>query len=173
MGGWPVPEIADNSPISRHQAGYSLVELVIALVVLGIGLGGMVAVMSLGVTHRADALQDLRMLQIVENTLQEIQSRPFAEDGSSTACQVTREEAARAEFDDVDDYHGLDESPPRDAFGQPYPQAEGMRLQVAVSCRGQDLGLDRQAAKRIRVRVTDAQGETLMLTAYRSSGDED
>ncbi|MAT84972.1 MAG: hypothetical protein CMD39_11865, partial [Gammaproteobacteria bacterium] len=72
----------------------------------------------------------------------------------------------RAQFDDVDDYHGLDEQPPLDADGNPRAEYARYRVQVRVAypdaAQQAALGLDDATdAKLITVDVMPP-GESVM-----------
>ena len=79
---------------------------------------------------------------------------------------------ARSSIDDVDDYNGWSESPPKWRDGTVIPGLTGWKRSVAVAYAdpnnlnacGTDVGL-----KRVAVTVTDPQGRAVTVTALRSS----
>jgi MSHA pilin protein MshD len=83
------------------QAGFSLVEMILAIVILGVGIAGVMLAFSTTNRGSADALVQRQMLAIAEGQLEEVLSRPYlpVSGGASTGC-------ARDGFNDLDDYNG-------------------------------------------------------------------
>ena len=79
----------------------SLVELILAIVVIGVGVSGLLSVFSLVVGRSADPIIQLQMQSIAEEMLEEIALHPFA-----TAANTAPAGCARDSFNDVDDYQG-------------------------------------------------------------------
>lgn len=89
---------------------------------------------------------------------------------ANSAPQLGPEAETRASFDDVDDYHGLDEHPPLKAStGEMLDGYAGYRVQVFVTHPGGPWnGIDARDVKRVQVVVTPPnRGESLRLEAYR------
>ncbi len=155
------------------QRGFTLIESVITIVVLGIGISAIVGLMSVQAGRSATPLLDTRLRQVGRAYLEEILAHRFAETLLPVpSCQIVREEGSRAAFDDVDDYHGIDESPPRTQISSWMSQFSTVRVRVRVVCAGAEIGLPQGAAKRITVTVTDASGATQTYSAYRSLYEE-
>ena len=79
---------------------------------------------------------------------------------TTTACSTAgafNDGETRAQFDDVDDYNGLVEQPPRDVNGNPRPDYDSYRVAVSVAyatpAQVAQLGLD--AADRCKARNRD------------------
>lgn len=81
----------------------------------------------------------------------------------------------RWQFDDVDDYNGINDSPPQypDATdltdGQsPMPGYDGFRVQISVSqpATGWE-GIGQSDVKQVRLTVTSPMGEAMAFTLYR------
>lgn len=104
----------------RKSAGLSMVEALLAIVVVaGLGLAAINAVGRVASTQRQTADSALGQW-LAHDLMAEIMSHPF--EGSDAEADLgpssaERSQANRSGWDDVDDYNGLIESPPRDARG--------------------------------------------------------
>ncbi len=87
---------------------------------------------------------------------------------SAAAPGADAGEAARTDFDDVDDYDGLNACPPTDATGSAVSGLQGYCAQVSVSVPGASWnGIPAADALQIEVEVTTPGGEVIRLDAYR------
>ncbi len=175
------------APVAPEQCGATLVEMVIAIVVIAVTLTALTASWSYSIQHSADVMWQARSAYIGQAYLEEILAQRFDEQpGSSgqcgaglTACTAAADlgpEAgeSRTGFDDVDDYHGLTEQAmalPAAALGQANPYA-GYTVQVTVAYANaaEDGFAGADMLKRITVRVTPP-GLTsgFPFTAYRGN----
>ena len=140
----------------RNRGGFTLVEMVIAIVVIGVGIAGVM--LAFGVTTRgsADPLVQRQLLAVAEGLLEEVLSKPYdaVAGGGAGAC-------ARDGFNDIDDYNG---------YAQPVCEIDGSAIagldgySVAVAVQGTTLG--GVAAKRIRVTATRG-ADSLQLQGWR------
>jgi len=87
------------------QRGFSLLELVVAIVVLGLMFGGFVSVYATVMRQSSDPQLQLQALAIAEAYLNEAASRSFRDPDTAAICAGS--EAQRPLFDDVCDYHAL------------------------------------------------------------------
>jgi MSHA pilin protein MshD len=156
--------------LCRRAGGFTLVELVVTMVVIGIAMLGIAFALSFAFARQSDALWQVRTVALAEAYAEEILARRFDEvtpvggvppcSPSAMACGPAGDDGElRAEFDDVDDYHELDEQPPLDADGNPRAGYDRYRVQVSVAYldAGQlaAFGLDHVSdGKLITVRVT-------------------
>lgn len=74
----------------RPQRGFSLIELIVFIVVVGVGLAGVLAVLNFTVRNSADPMLRKNMLSIAETLMEEVQLQPF------TYCDPTDPNAATA-----------------------------------------------------------------------------
>ncbi len=169
----------------ERQQGFTLVELIVFIVVVALAITGVVLVINRTVLQAPQALVQTRALEIAQAYLDEIATRRYDEatgQGGVPRCDSTDpgaqpcsgtfgpEGEIRATFDDVDDYHGLDESPPRDVAGNPFPGYDGYRVQVSVTYAGTELGLaSDRLAKRVTLTVTTPAGDTIPVSFYRGN----
>ena len=153
-----------------RELGFTLVELIVTMVVISIAVLGITNALSFAFAHQSDGLWQAKSVALAESYLEEIMARRFDEATplggvppcapTTVACSAVGVDGeARTEFDDVDDYHGVDDSPPLDVNGNPRLEYAGYRVQVTVAyldaLQVSALGLDASTdAKLVTVRVT-------------------
>ena len=145
---------------SRRERGFTLPEVLLALVVIGVGLAGVLSAFATVVRGSADPLIHRQMLAIAEEMLEEIQLRPYAAmpNTAPSGC-------GRAEFNDIGDYHSYATSAQVCMLdGTPIAALAG--YSVAVSVRAATLG-GVAAARRITVTVTRG-ALSLQLSGWRT-----
>lgn len=139
--------------------GFTLIELVIAMVVVSIALGGVLMVMNYTVQHSADPMLQHQAVAIAEGYLEEALLRSYADPDGSDAGET------RSTFDDVDDYDGLNDAGAYDQDGNAIAGLEGYTIDMAVA----DVSLNGVAAKQVTVTVSHGSGINLSLSGYRTS----
>lgn len=154
----------------QRQAGMTLVELVISIVIIGIAVAALYTAMASITGRSADPMLRQQALAIAEAYLEEISLQAFP---ASSTCPASANGAGRGTFDDVCDYNGLSYPgaqplAPRNAFANaPIEGLEAYRVQVSVTASAlHDLGA--ADALRILVTVTDPAGQELALVGYRA-----
>ncbi len=88
-----------------RQAGISLVELVMFIVIVSVGIAGILSVMNVTTRSSADPMVRKQAIAIAESLLEEIQAKDFANPADPGAFTGASSQANRALFDDVSDYH--------------------------------------------------------------------
>lgn len=155
---------------SRRMAGLTLVELIVAIVIIAVALGGLVAALTRANLASADPVITRQMLAVAEGMMEEVLLKPFA---------IAPDEAAaptRAQFNDVRDYDRVDDVHPgyassgiRDIEGEPVPGLEDYGVSVRVESNGVALsGVAAGDALRVTVTVSHG-GRRLALTGWRTS----
>jgi MSHA pilin protein MshD len=91
------------------------------------------------------------------------------EDPVTSCGPISTEEASRVLFDDVDDYHNLNDNPPEDAFGNVRSGFNSFTVNVAVSYAGTDQGLTSSHLKKIQVTVISPENDQIIFTQYKSN----
>jgi len=147
-----------SAAVTQRQRGMTLVELVITIVIIGIAAAALFSAMASITARSADPMLRQQSLTIAEAYLEEILLQNFMQ----TTDQPTG--CGRACFNDVRDYHGLDQSP-RDPNNNALETLSGYRVAVAVSGPAP---LNEVSMLRVRVTVTDPAGQPLVLEGYRS-----
>jgi MSHA pilin protein MshD len=173
-----------------RQHGFSLVELIVFIVVVGIAVAGVLAVYNVAVRASADPLIRKQLVAVAEALLEEVSLQPFtycdpddanvlfadaaAVGGGNCAAQAEAigpeagesRYSATQPFDHVNDYAGFAMNPLRDLQNQPIPALSGYAATVAVAEAGAAFGLAAGAALKIDVTVSGG-GESFALTGYR------
>ena len=157
---------------SRYNRGITLAEVLAASVIVGLilvsamnGLGGALKTWNI-CSRRGDAYG------LAEQLLAEILQQNYEEPGSSFLGLDTGESGTRrATWDDVDDYHNWS-SVPKHKDGTPIAGFANWNRSVDIAFASRtspntSVVVD-QGLKRITVNVTDPDGVTLSLTAWRS-----
>lgn len=148
----------------KRQAGMTLVELVITIVVVGIAAAALYSAMAAIGGRSADPLLRQQSLAIAEAYLEEILLQPFL-DPNNAVCPAAP--ANRVNFDNVCDYNGLNDDGARDARGQAIAALANYRVQV-VTIPQAWAGLAAGDVLLVQVTVTDPAGQALRLDGYRS-----
>lgn len=154
---------------SRRMAGVTLVELIVAIVIIGAALAGLVAAFTRANLASADPVITQQMLAIGEGMMEEVLLKPFDTADDDAA------EPARAQFNDVRDYDRTDDTDPgyassgiRDIDGEPIAGLENYGVSVRVESAGVAL-TDVPAGDALRVTVTVSHGDRqLSLTGWRT-----
>lgn len=146
-----------TKPSAAHrQTGFTLVELIVFIVVVGVGLAGILSVMDTSVKSSADPMIRKQAIAIAESVLEEVLQKAYVDPDDSPAVV----EASRDLWDDVDDYNGQTQA----AFAFP-ASLSAYTLAISVTADSTTLGI---AAKRVRITVTRG-AEAIVLTGYRTN----
>lgn len=146
----------------RGASGFTLVEVVMSIAIIAVAIGGVMLVFVVALRHSADPQRQQQAVALAEGYLDEILARDYDDpDGVGTG-------ESRADFDDVRDYDGLDESPPRDQDGNTLDGLDDYRVRVAVA-DSSALGPPGATvpARRIDVRVTAPPLVDTLISAYK------
>lgn len=90
---------------SHHACGFSLPELLLLIVVLGIGLAGVLLIFNTAVAGSPEPIVRKQAMAAAESMLEEILLMPFSNPSGGWSGAATQ--ANRASFDDVQDYNGF------------------------------------------------------------------
>lgn len=155
------------TPNSQRRRGLTLTEVVVSSVFVGMLIVAALNVTEIVLRMRLDAAEQNDAHLLAEELMTEILQAYYKDPGAGSGGSGTR-----ADFDDLDDYHGWSASPPQQKDGTPVPNAAGWRRSVAVdwvqptdpnATSGSDFGL-----KRITVTVTGPTGRVWTLTGLRA-----
>lgn len=168
---------------NARQRGVTLVELIVAIVIIGVGLAGVLSAFNVSVRGSADPMIAKQSMAIAEALMEEIQQAPFtfcdpddplAETadgpGECTTPEVLGLEADDIRpFDNVNDYNGRPLDPITDVTGSVVPFLNGYRAQIAVTPAAlNDIPAASGDALLITVTVTAPNGDVLTLEGYRT-----
>jgi MSHA pilin protein MshD len=141
--------------------GVTLVELVVSIAVIGAALAGVMVVIVRNTTSSADPLIWHQSVAIGEAYLEEILTKNFTADGV---------EASRDLYDDVMDYNGINETPPRDQNGTAIGALAGYTVNVQVTTpAGPWNGIAASNVRLVQVTVTNPAGGTIVVSGYRTN----
>lgn len=146
----------------RQQSGVTLVELVIAIVVIGIAASVILGLLSSNVGASADPMVRQQAVAIARAYVEEIQLQSFSDPDGSDG------ETLRPDFDDVDDYNGLSDAGARDQFGNTIAGLEPYTVNVNVANSAALPGVP--SADNLRIDVTVSRSPYLSFTfsTYRT-----
>lgn len=177
--------------VSARRRGFTLVETVIAIVILGIGVSTVLSLILTNIRHSADPMVIEQANAIAQSYLEEVMLKPFCDpndfsghcpaDCGSAACAGCSGSTSgdggpetRASFDDVCDYQGLaDNAGALDNRGAPVPGLEAYNVAVTVDDGTSLNGLSGAAGQVLGVSVVvthdDMSAVDVTLQGYRSN----
>lgn len=143
---------------SRDRSrGFTLMETIVAIVIISVGLAGVLSVFNVNVRNSADPVVHKQLMAIAEEMLEEIALRKFKGDTkeSDAGC-------GRSTFDDVSDYHLYPANRKVcDVEGVAIAALSGYTLDVTVT----DVTMDGAVpAKRIQVVVARGNDRITLVT---------
>ena len=157
---------ADRTKSSRQAArggararGFSLPEALLAIVVIGVGLTGVLAAFGSVTRNSADPVVHKQMIAVAQELMEEIQLKPFA-----AAAHTAPAGCARDTFNDVRDYDGYSSTGMCTVDGVAIPALADLRVSATV-VTGTLGGVG--GALKITVTV-EAAGKTLSLVGWRT-----
>ncbi len=152
------------------ERGVTLVELVVAMVVISIAAAGTLQLIASTTRASADPMLLQQATAVAEAYLEEILLNAYYDPdlgAGGGVCPAV--EASRDLFDNVCDYDGMDDQPPRDQFGTPVAGLAPYRVRVAIDTAAALGGLSGPAqVLRADVRVTHSDVVDLTLSGYRA-----
>jgi len=150
-----------DNRLTLKQSGFTLVELIVAMVVISIAIVGVMSAVNYSTLHSADPVLRQQSIAIAESYMEEISLKNYTDpdiDG----------EGSRALFDDVDDYDGLVDNGARDQNGNAISGLENFSVRVQVEPQNYGPSGMTVAGLKIDVTVTDLTGESITLTSFRA-----
>lgn len=176
--------------LSRAQAGVTLVELIMFIIIVSIGIAGILTVFNLTSQKSADPQVRKQMLAIAEALLEEVEFKPFTfcdPNDPNAGLPATLSSAqctggtggpndesrlplgpetgeTRATFDNVSDYNGLSLATVSDINGS--NPISGYAATVSVTQEQLEASIPLDASLRITVTVTHGN-DSLSLSGYR------
>lgn len=178
------------------QAGFTLLELIVGVVVLGIALLMISSILGPMYIRSSEPWQQVRAAELGHSLMNEIMARSFDENSSRgatllrcgeagadsciaviPACPVTgmssaTEEASRDLYDDVDDFHCFrgDGAAVSNILNESLADSyRNYQVEVFVSYAGADVGLPNQSAKRVDISVILPSGDSIAFSSYKGN----
>ena len=147
---------------AHTQRGVTLVELLVSIVIVSIAASSVLGVLSMTTAASADPMIRHQAAAIAEAYLEEIMLKPIDDPDGVDG------EAARADFDDLDDYNGLVDTGVRDQFGVPIAALADYNVGVSVSPSSGLPSVPAADALRVDVVVTRGSDINFVLSGYRT-----
>ena len=147
--------------MSNRHRGFTLIETIMAIAIIGVGLAGLMSVFSGTVQNSADPVVRKQMLALAEEMIDEIQLKPFAAVAHTAGAACTRQN-----YNDIWDYEGYATSGHVcDIEGMTIAALDGYSIEVSV-----DAATLAGVAAAARIDVTVRQGsDFLTLTGWRTN----
>lgn len=163
-----------------RRQGFTFVEMLIAIVILAIALSTLTSALSTSIVQGTAPIIEAKSQSLMQGYLDEILPLSFDDQtpqgGGEVAlvqspCTISNEGQSRNQFDDVDDYSGINDQPPvllQSAFDT--SQYIGFAVSINVECVGLEVGLSQDhLAKRITVVVTSTDSVQRRMSVYRGN----
>jgi len=143
----------------RRSRGFTLPEALLAIVVIGVGLTGVLSAFRSVTRNSADPVIHKQMIAVAQALMEEIQLKPYA-----VAAHTAPAGCARDSFNDVRDYNGYASTGVCTVDGVAIPALAS--LNVAASVAAGTLG---GVGAALKITVTVQQGgQTLTLVGWRT-----
>lgn len=111
---------------NKLPRGFTLVEMVIAMVIISLALAGVLGVLSRTSIFSASPMASKQMAAIADGMLEEVLQKPFKADGPTAALGCNR-----SAFNEVSDYNNYTNQPVCDITGTPGPAGYTVSVTVA------------------------------------------
>jgi MSHA pilin protein MshD len=168
---------------TRHQPGFTLIELIMFIVIVSVGLTGVLLAFSTTVKSSADPMILKQALRIAEGAMQEVLQKEYQNDPTgdnaatpalgctptTTPTCVLNTPADRANYNDVDDYSGFSQTGIKQLDGTTAVSGlEAYTMSISVDATTATLGsLAAPNVKKITVTVSGSN-QTISLVGYRT-----
>lgn len=152
---------------SSRQAGMTLIELIIAIVIISVGLAGVLVAFTTAVKSSADPMIYKQMSAIADGMMEEILLKPFA----TAANAAPANSCARDTFNDVRDYSAYSTANVCDIDGVAVAALAGYGVSVSVTqpVASPITGVPAAEVLVIRIDVTHGIGNSYSLTGWRTN----
>lgn len=160
--------------LHRDERGFTLIDLILVIIIVAIAIPPMLALFIQMVSGSTFGVTVSRANALASTLREEIQSKKWDESAPPPSLILGPETGeSRATYDDVDDFDGLDESPPRDSQGAILAGFTGFRQQVSV-CYVANTDFDTCIGgptmyKQVTITVTGPEGRTTQLVTVIGS----
>lgn len=171
--------------VAGRQRGLTLIELIMFIIIVGVGLAGVLTVFNVTARSSADPVVRKQALAIAEAMLEEILSKSYENDAAdpgntstTLGCTpntnptcVANTPAQRSRYNDVDDYNGWNQNGVFDLNGAALAGLANYRVVVAVAAPAPaafGVAGSQVTGKQVTVTVTGGT-ESVALTGFRAN----
>lgn len=175
-----------RNSLGAKQKGVTLIELVISIVILSIAVVAVMSSFGYSISHSADPLWRNKTLKLAQLYFDEILAKNFDDQtpvgGAPVVvnpnCAVTYlgpdthggSLETREDYNDVDDYNGLSESPPLSLLGSLDSSYDSYSVSVSVICDGNTVSASGiNQAKKIMLSITPPGEDAFTFAAYKGN----
>jgi MSHA pilin protein MshD len=152
---------ASGGQIRRHLArGFTIIEMIVAVVVIGVGVAGLLSAVSMSTRSSADPTVRIQLQAVAEQLMEEVLLKSYA---AGTPATVTGCE--RSAFDELSDYDNYATSNKVcNVDGTTIAELNGYSVKINVAA-GTLSGVS--AAKKVSITVSRGN-ESFMLVSWRT-----
>ncbi|GAB4512109.1 MAG: hypothetical protein Tsb0026_15810 [Sulfuricaulis sp.] len=148
-------------PSRFYARGVSLVELVVAIVIIGVAVSGVLVVFLRNTSASADPLIAHQAIAIAEAYLEEALTRNFTDPDGTNVGET------RLTYDNVTDYNFTDNGA-RDQNGSLINGLGGYTVQMQAAAEALTV-ITASNAIRVQVTVTPPSGGSVIISGYRTN----
>jgi MSHA pilin protein MshD len=153
----------------KRSLGFTLIELVIAIVIIGVGVVGVMAAFTASVRGSGDRLVDKQVLAVAEEMMEEVLLKPFATQPNGSSTGTCGGAASRNAFNDMRDYNGYSTTGIYDAEGCAVTGLGAYNVSVSVQNPAATWnGIPAASVLQVNVTVTHGS-QSLTLTGFRTN----
>ncbi|MEY3182532.1 MAG: biosis protein MshD [Pseudomonadota bacterium] len=155
-----------NPIVSACEDGFTLVELIIAIVIISVSLTGVLLAINLGSKYSADPTVNRQASAIAQAYMDEILTKSFP---TSFPCPAPPG-GGRSVYTSVCDYQGLSDTGAKDQFGNALTGLDKYNVSVNIDGTTAALGTLTPGTQVVRVDVTVSRNlmPTLTISGYRT-----
>ena len=157
------------------QRGLSMIEMIITMLVISIALVASLNSFSLIGGRSAEAMIQTKSLDLAQLYLDEILAQRFDEatgNGGTPpytgTCRITNDGESRSDYDDVDDYHAINNEEPALIDSSLSTLYSGYTVSVSVFC-DDTVGANTNGSKRVQITINDPAGDSSVFASYRGN----
>jgi len=156
---------------NRRVTGFTLIEMILAIVIISVGLAGVLLAFNTAVKSSADPLIHKQMLAVAEEMMEEILLKPYAVNGTAPSNSLKSCGGAtppsRMAFDDISDFDGYQTTGVCDIEGVAVDGLPDYNLQVKIDAAASLGALAGGKVKKVTVTVTHGS-EAITLNGWRT-----
>lgn len=156
---------------NQAQRGTTLIELIIAIVVASVMLGGIMTAYSNVTAQSADPMISQQSVLVAKAIMEEILLKPYFDPTNTTDPCPSPNVGGRPSYDNVCDYHGYSSNPIVDHQGNGIPELKAYSVSVSVvpAAGTNALGsIPSTHALRVQVTVNNPLARPVALVAWRA-----